>query len=131
MIGAQVGTPVLEPIRVIFIDMPKLVRQMLRQAVAADPHLVIEGEVDESADALELLEAVEGGVVLVGDGQLGEQAIVELLRRAPASVLLAVHANGDGLDLCELQPQRFALGQASPQQVVDLIRSIGSARGFG
>jgi DNA-binding NarL/FixJ family response regulator len=121
----------LEPIRVIFIDMPKLVRQMLTQAVEGNPHLVIEDEVDASADPLELLDELEGGVVLVGDGQLEEQAIVELLRRTPSSVLVAVHASGDGFDLYELQPQRFALGQASPRQVADLIQSIGSARGFG
>ena len=121
----------MEPIRVIFIDMPTMVRQILTQAVAGDPGLVLEYEAAGSAEALELLDGLEGGVVLVGDPRLGEEAIADLLRHAPASVLLAVHSNGDGLDLYELQPQRFALGQASPQQVVDLIRSIGEARGFG
>jgi hypothetical protein len=118
----------LEPIRVIFIDMPTLVRQMLSEAVSADPRLVIEDCVADPNGAADVLAHAGGGVVLVGDSRIGERTIEDLLRRAPDTALLAVHASGDGLDLYMLKPRRVSLGEASPQRVVDVIHEIGDRR---
>src|SRR2546430_14662518 len=100
--------------------MPTLVRQMLSEAVSADPGLVIEDSVADAEDVADVLALSGGAVVLVGDSRLGERTIEDLLRRAPDAALLPGHASGDGLGVYELQPPRVPRGGASPPQVVDV-----------
>ena len=113
----------VEPISVIFVDMPRMVREIVKQAVESQADMVVVAELETPADAIEALDTAAGSVVLVGDSGIGADDVERLLTRAPGSSLLAVSAAGGQVDVFQLQPVRRRLGEASPRRLVEAIRS--------
>jgi DNA-binding NarL/FixJ family response regulator len=121
----------LEPISVIFVDMPRMVREIVKQAVEAQGDMQVVAELETPAEAVAVLGRASERVIVVGDSRIGGEDVDLLLRRAPASAVLAVSASGDRLDLFRLRPVRVRLGEASPRRLVEAIRAAAGSGGRG
>jgi hypothetical protein len=107
---------------VIFIDMPRLLREILREAVL-DAGMHVQAELDDAQQVLAVLESQppgtdEGLALVASDRQLEAAMIGELLARAPRARMLAVSDDAAQAALYELRPHRTAIGDASPAALV-------------
>ena len=111
--------------RVILIDMPTLLRDLMRNAVNA-AGMVVVAEHETAAEALDGLELRPGPLVVVGAAEeLGEDVVARLLARAPDARVLTIAVGGAGATLHELRPHRKALGDASPSRLVAALSEVG------
>ena len=113
-----------EPIRVLIIDLPTMLREIVRETVAAEPDMVLVGELPMETTIAEGARAADPGVVILGS----EHPDVvphcpEVLARNAQLAVLAVGADGRESFLYELRPRRVALGEVSPRRLVEVIRS--------
>jgi DNA-binding NarL/FixJ family response regulator len=110
-------------IRVLIRDAPKMLREILEQAISseADMELIPEPATPTQAPADEQLSP---DVVVVGvtDPEPGEGARA-LLVRWPRSHVLMITARGHKVLKYELLPRGVDLGEMSPGQLVEAIRS--------
>ena len=111
----------LEPIRVIFVDMPRLVREIVTQAVESQEDMVVVAAVETPEDVLPVLDRQQSRVVVV-DGAIDERVVTRLLRRTDSGAVLTLSAAGDGGDLFE----HVWLDEASPTRIVHAIRTAAS-----
>ena len=103
----------MEQIRIVLVDMPRLLRDVVRTA-ATDEWLRV---VREYARPVELLDAVERArarVVVAGAGAHDADAVRRLLRAHPEVKVLAIRDDGRDTTLWELRPHRKRLGELSP-----------------
>ena len=116
----------MDPTRVIFIDMPRLLRDILRHAVR-DAGMEVMAELDDGHEALAVLDRepadARHGLALVARLERLDDAIVDdLLARAPDARMLALADDGDGSLLYELRPHPTPVGDASPARLVAALR---------
>jgi DNA-binding NarL/FixJ family response regulator len=104
----------VEQIRIVLVDMPGLLRDIVR-AAASDGRLKV---VREYAQAVELLEAVERNdarVVVAGAAASDLDDVGRLLRAHPEVKVLAIRDDGSDTTLWELKPYEKRLGEVSPE----------------
>jgi DNA-binding NarL/FixJ family response regulator len=112
-----------DPIRVLLVDLPRLPRELIQRAVAAEDDMLVVGS---TPDLEELPRAVAGSepefviVGLIGD-KLPPTAERFVQDQARLKVL-GVEAHEGKAFLYELRPERAALGEVSPADVVAAIR---------
>ena len=109
-------------IRVLIRDAPAMLRDILEQAIVNQPDMEVIPEpfVPMQAAAEEVSPDVV--VVDVNDADSGEDARA-LLFRWPGSHVLTIAARGHMVRRYELLPRRVDLGEMSPDQLVQAIRS--------
>lgn len=113
----------MNQIRVLLAEMPQMLRDAFTQLVAGQPDMRLVGNL---ADPLGLLLAA---------GQTRTDAIImglrdsefpgicsHLLGEYPHIKVVGITRDGRRAFLYELRPQRAALGEVSPQDVLDAIR---------
>src|SRR4051794_21352113 len=102
--------------------MPRLVRDMIERTITAQPDM--EGVVDE--DGVEELGAGRASapdfVVCGLDFPWLPDECRELLEEQPRAKVLGIDAAGGHAYLYELRPQRVAIGEVSPDDIVQAIR---------
>lgn len=118
-----------EPIRVLLVDMPRIPRELIERAVAAEPDMVVVGstpDVDELAPALSSSdpEFVILGLVGAGLPASAERVLDEHARLK----MLGVEVREGTAILYELRPERAELGEVSPADVVAAIRNAAAPR---
>lgn len=116
-------------LRILVVGMPRLVRDMIERTIKAQPDMEV--IVDEHG--------VDG---LGGDGGSAPDFVVcgldfpwlpdefrTLLEEQPRAKVLGIDAAGGHAYLYELRPQRVAIGEVSPEDIVEAIRlaAAGSA----
>ena len=120
----------MERIRVLIGDMPRMMRELVGAAVsdAPDITLVDSGQGGEPLSAS--LDRTRADVLIVGiqDERLSS-SFDALLYDHTRLALLTIAEHGRSTELHELRPHTVALGDVSPTELVDAIRS--SARGKG
>jgi hypothetical protein len=114
------------PTRIAFIDMPRMLREILDTALETlDVTLV-----DEHRDDEGLVDAVDRSgatLVIVSAEQIGPVEVCKLLRERPALKVFAVAGGGADGCLYELRPNLVAVDELSPGRVAQTI--LGADRG--
>lgn len=113
-------------IRIVLLDMPPLLLEMLRDAVAPQGDMEIVGAVADEPNLGTFLENAGADVVVVKrDGALKRSTVHELLYQRPRLRIFEIVDRGRRGFLHELRPRRMALGEISPQRLIDAIRGTG------
>ena len=110
-------------IRVLIRDAPTMLRDILEQAISSEHDMeVIPEPVVPLQAPVERRSSPDVVVVGVGDTEPAERAR-GLLDRWPGSHVLAITARGHRVLRYELLPRGVDLGEMSPNQLVQAIRS--------
>jgi DNA-binding NarL/FixJ family response regulator len=120
----------LNHIRIVLWDMPPLLFEMLRDAIAPQGDMELVGTAGDEPNLGALLENTEADVVVVKrDGGPKRNAVEGLLYRRPRLRVFEIVDGGRGGLLHEMRPRRIALGEISPQRLIDAIRGTGEQPG--
>jgi DNA-binding NarL/FixJ family response regulator len=113
----------LECIRIVFAEMPPLLADIIRQAVAGEPDMAIVGECRDCSALREMLVAEGCEVVMVGTSDPDALALPrQLLDAAPRMKVLMLETRGSRAVMHELRPYRRSLGDMSAGRLVEAIR---------
>jgi DNA-binding NarL/FixJ family response regulator len=110
-------------VRIAIIDRSGMLVDILRSTLGTEVDFdVVNGY---PADALPL--AIASADVVILDRELERAEVAELLASHPQTKLVAIVGDGRHSFLYELRPDRVALREISPQQLVDVIRRSTAA----
>ena len=133
MVGVYRG-PVLTPppvprTRLLLADVPPLLADIVRQALAGDAEVEVIPAGPASPGALERRLSAGGADVLMAesDGAGLPEHYVELMYRHPRLTLLLVSPDGAHAALCRLVPERHVLVRPSPGGVAEAV--LAAVRG--
>jgi chemotaxis response regulator CheB len=117
----------LERLRIIVVDMPRLVRDLIERAIVAQPDMTLLAVLESPRQMVQAARAMRPDFVVIG---LKAKALPtecrQLMAEHPTLRLLGIEAVAGEAHLYELRPHREALGEVSPGDVVSVIR--GAAR---
>jgi DNA-binding NarL/FixJ family response regulator len=115
----------MKTIRVVVVDLPLMLRQIISQIINAEPDLDIVGELED----MRLVAARQPHVVIVGLGISGpvlEAQVPDVVRRLlddlPRSKVLELSQDGRTGYMYELRPQKASVGELSPARLTTVIR---------
>jgi DNA-binding NarL/FixJ family response regulator len=122
----------LEKTRILLADVPQMLRDIVRETLAAERDMEIVGEVTDVNSLRDWLEHDDTCLVIFG-GEDPTVAATLLTECSPPRVLAL---SGRESWLYELRPQRVSLGEISPTRLVEEIRKAtrgmnGTGRGDG
>jgi DNA-binding NarL/FixJ family response regulator len=106
--------------RVLLVDMPQLLREIVRSVVAAEEDLEL---VAELADSRALQKAIPRHRPDFVIGNSKPHDIDRLLEQRPTMKVLQVDGGGRSSVLYELRPTRIPLGELSPTRLLEAIRA--------
>lgn len=121
----------MNPIRVLLLGLPVMLRQIVSQTIAAEPDLEIVGELED----MRLAAARQPHVVIVGLG--ADEPVLEacvpavvraLLDHLPRAKVLGLLPDGRSGYVYELRPQRAPIGELSPATLITSIRKAVQGR---
>ena len=117
----------LERIQILLVDMPKMVQQMIEQAVVAQPDMHVVDTVREPESLVPAARATRPDFVIFGlplDEEEGfPAACAELLSEQPRTKVLGIEAVAGNAYLYELRPERTPIGAVAPEDIVSTIRT--------
>jgi DNA-binding NarL/FixJ family response regulator len=117
-------------IRVLLIDMPQMLRQIIRQTLARDPRFQIVGEYTEHVAIDVAVDRSQADYVIMGSDVFESHAVRHrLLEDGPRVRVLALGADGAQTTLYELRPHEVALGELSPKRLVSVMADDASRLG--
>jgi DNA-binding NarL/FixJ family response regulator len=111
----------VQPSRIVLVDMPRLLREIIVQAVGDEPDLEIVPFEAHGAALRQTVESSRADFVIAGaDYEFRE--VAQVLEERPRLRILAVAGQGREAFLYELRPTRTPLGEVSPRTIVEAIR---------
>jgi len=112
------------PVRVVLSGLPQLLAGILKATIHRHPDLALVDVIPEGDLGWDDQRSIAADVVLRGAHDPADgTAAREILYAAPNVRVLQVTASGDDTVVFELRPRRAFLGELSPDQLVDAIRS--------
>lgn len=103
--------------RLLLVDLPRLVREIVEDAVSPFDQIELVGAVESSF----LRESGPPGADFVVVGRDDIRFVGKLLAAEPSMKVLAIIGDGAQSALYELRPHRIPLGELSPQRLVEVI----------
>lgn len=117
-------------LRIVLINMPRMLREIIREVVSPQPDMEVAGEFAAAHSLLEAVERTQADFVITGTGDAELADVGRVLREWPRLKVLAVAADGRQTYLYELRPQKVHLGEVSPQNLLDALRSAARESAF-
>jgi DNA-binding NarL/FixJ family response regulator len=117
----------LERIQILLVDMPLMLREMIEQAVAAQPDMNVVAAVAAASALVSAARETKPEFVIFGleDGEDDFPAdCLEVLEEHPRTKALGIRAAAGLAYLYELRPERTAIGEVSPDDIVTTIRTV-------
>ncbi len=111
----------LEPSRIVLVDLPRILRDIIGDAVDEEPDMEVVGQLPADASLRRVVEQQEADFVIAGT-EYGFDEISEVLVQHPRLQVLEVAGDGRESFLYHLRPARTPLGELSPRTIVDAIR---------
>jgi DNA-binding NarL/FixJ family response regulator len=111
-------------IRIFVADFPAMLRDILCRLIASTADMEVVGERSEEGDLADGVAESAADVVLLGcEGAEVPRSAVRLLASRPAVKVFGVAVDGEGAFLYELRPHRTAIGEVSPDVLLERIRT--------
>jgi len=115
-------------IRVLFREMPPLLRDVLETAVCDHDDMELVRAATSDPVAVPATEAPD--VVVIGQRKgMADGRAARLLSQWPRSVIVEIEVSGRGVRMHELTPQQTEFGEMSPRELVDTICAVVRCRG--
>ncbi len=112
----------VQPSRIALVDMPRLLRDIVVQAVVDEPDLEIVALEERGAALRQTVDSSKADFVIAG-ADYDFHEVAQVLGERPHLRVLVVDGSGREAFLYELRPTRTPLGEVSPRTIVDAIRS--------
>jgi DNA-binding NarL/FixJ family response regulator len=113
----------LPELRVVLIDMPRILREIIRETISVQPDMDVVAELDASWSVPDSVDRYDPDVVVVsGDSARIDELGRALLQRG-SSRALAVSPDGNESFLVELRPHQVPLGELSPEALLAAVRA--------
>jgi len=110
--------------------MPRMVQQMIEQAVVAQPDMHVVATVGEAEGLVSAAQETSPDFVIFGVPVEEEDgfpvACVELLAAQPRTKALGIAVVASNAYLYELRPERTPLGEVAPEDIVAAIRAAAA-----
>jgi len=104
---------------------------MITDIVGLQAEMMIAGKMQDTADIVVAVKKARADVVILNEPAIGpSQNYQELLYSRPHLRVLSITSDGRHFFLHKLRPVRAALGEVSPESLVQAIRS-SAQRGLG
>ena len=110
----------MENIRVVLVDMPRLLREIVTSIASSD--LCIVRQYDDPVDLVAAVDRDAAQVVITGAEAHEPREVERLLAERPAVKVFGITADGSSTTLHELMPRRHALGELSVDRLDDAVR---------
>jgi hypothetical protein len=120
----------VNPRRIVVIGMSRMLREIVLETISSAPDLEVAREYERPVELSTAIRRDRPDVLVAGADVLDDGEIERALDEAPRLKVLGLADDGRQLLLYELAPQRFELGQASPQRLLELLRG-GRSRPSG
>jgi hypothetical protein len=114
----------LERTRIVLVDMPLLLREIVRDTLAREPDLDVVAEHEADVDVRGAVGETDADLLIVGaeatTARMGVASVVGAQRG-----IRAIELQSDGKEsvLYELRPHRVSLGEMSPETLLRTIRT--------
>jgi len=99
-----------------------MLREIVLETISSAPDLEVAREYERPVDLSTAIQRDSPDLVVAGADGLDDDEIEQALAAAPRLKVLRLVDDGRQLLLYELAPQRFELGQASPQRLLEVLR---------
>jgi len=110
------------PIRVLLIDMPQMLREIIRRPLATDSRFAIVGEYTKHVSIDFAVDRSRADYVIVGADVFDSSAVRRrVLEEGPQVRVLAVRPDGGQATLHQLRPEEIELGELSPERLVEVM----------
>ncbi len=116
------GRQWLPPTRILLIDMPRMLREIIRDVAAQDPTITIVGEVDGTPDLVTSVAPFDADVVVASVAVSDPSSIVLLLDAHPRTRVLTIGDDGGQSVLYRLSPEAIFLGDVSPARLLEAMQ---------
>ncbi|MBV9881172.1 MAG: hypothetical protein JO180_11785 [Gemmatirosa sp.] len=113
-------------LRIVLAGLPPMLRDIVHHTIGREPDMQVVAELaDAAVISLGGLDVAGGvDVVVVGAAPVHDAELAaSILYQHARSRVLTIEARGGQAALYELRPYRIALGEVSPQAVVDVLRA--------
>jgi DNA-binding NarL/FixJ family response regulator len=114
----------LERTRIVLVDMPPLLREIVRDTLAREPDLDVVAEHAAAVDARGAVGETDADFLIIGaeatTTRMGVASVVGAQRGIRA---IEVQSDGKESVLYELRPHRVSLGEMSPETLLRTIRT--------
>ena len=111
-------------IRILLAGMPRMLLDMITDIVALYTEMMIAGRMQDTADLRTAVKKTRADVVILNEPAIGPpQNYEELLYSRPRLGVLSITRDGRHFFLHKLRPVRTALGEVSPESLVQAIQS--------
>lgn len=110
----------MDPIRIVLIDMPRLLRDILGGLASADLHVV--RTYPEPVDLVDAVDRDAADVLITGVDAQEPRELERVLVERPSVKVLGIAADGSSTTLLELVPRRRRLGEVSVEQIAAAVR---------
>ena len=111
-------------IRILLAGMPRMLLDMVTDIVMAHPDMMVSGKMQDTEEICATVKKIKADVVILNESTKGLfQDYQELLYSRPHLRVLSITSDGHHFFLHKLRPFRAALGEVSPEGLVQAIRS--------
>ena len=111
-------------IRILLAGMPLMLLDMIADIVALRAEMMVAGKMQDTADLRAAVKKTRADVVILNEPAIGpSQDHQELLYSRPHLGVLSITSDGRQFFLRKLRPVRTALGEVSPEGLVQAIQS--------
>jgi DNA-binding NarL/FixJ family response regulator len=128
--GSTTGNELLERIQILVVDMPLLLRDLIEEAVVAQPDMHLLASVSDPEALVAATAESRPDFVLLGvsaaDADGFPPECLRLLDENPRTKALGIEAVDGRAYLYELRPERTEIGEVAPEDVVRAIREAAA-----
>ena len=118
-------------IRILLAGMPRMLLDMITDIIALHAEMMVAGKMEDTADIRAAVKKTRADVVILTEPTIGpSQNYQELLYGRRHLGVLSITSDGRQFYLHKLRPVRTALGEVSPEGLVQAIQS-SAQRGPG
>jgi DNA-binding NarL/FixJ family response regulator len=114
----------LERTRIVLVDMPPLLREIVRDTLAREPDLDVVAEHEADVDVRGAVGETDVDFLIVGaEATTARMGVASLVGAQRGIRAIEVQSDGRESVLYELRPHRVSLGEMSPETLLRTIRT--------